>query len=136
GHATACAGALAVQRVIERDGLLANVLARGQQLRARLHEALGDHPNVGDIRGRGLFTGIELVADKADKSVLDPARKTHALLKRQGMANGLMIYPMGGTIDGVHGDHILLAPPFICTAADIDEIVERLARTVQDVLPA
>jgi len=136
GHATACAGALAVQRVIERDGLLDNVRARGEQLRARLREALGDHPNVGDIRGRGLFTGVEFVRDKADKSVLDPARKTHAQLKRQAMANGLMVYPMGGTIDGVHGDHVLLAPPFISTAADIDEIVERLARSVRDVLPA
>uniref|UniRef100_UPI00334234AE aspartate aminotransferase family protein n=1 Tax=Castellaniella defragrans TaxID=75697 RepID=UPI00334234AE len=135
GHAAACAGALAVQRVIERDDLLTNVRARGEQLRARLREVLGDHPNVGDVRGRGLFTGIEFVRDKADKSVLDPARKTHALLKRQAMANGLMIYPMGGTIDGVRGDHVLLAPPFICTAADIDGIVERLARTVREVLP-
>lgn len=135
GHATACAGALAVQRAIERDGLLANVRERGEQLRARLREVLGDHPNVGDIRGRGLFTGIEFVQDKADKSVLDPARKTHALLKRHAMANGLMIYPMGGTIDGVHGDHVLLAPPFICTAADIDEIIDRLTRTIFDVLP-
>lgn len=136
GHATACAAALAVQRVIERDGLLANVLARGEQLRARLREVFADHPNIGDVRGRGLFVGIEFVRDRADKSVLDPALKTHARLKRQAMENGLMMYPMGGTIDGVHGDHVLLAPPFICTAADIDEIVERLDRTVRQVLPA
>ncbi|MHA3904381.1 aspartate aminotransferase family protein [Castellaniella sp. WN] len=136
GHATACAAALAVQRVIERDGLLANVLARGEQLRARLREVFADHPNVGDVRGRGLFVGVEFVRDRADKSVLDPALKTHARLKRQAMENGLMVYPMGGTIDGVHGDHVLLAPPFICTAADIDEIVARLDRTVRQVLPA
>ncbi|MER1966782.1 aspartate aminotransferase family protein [Castellaniella sp. GW247-6E4] len=136
GHAAACAGALAVQRVIERDDLLANVRARGEQLRARLRTALGAHPNVGDVRGRGLFTGIEFVRDKAEKSALDPARRTHALLKRQAMEHGLLIYPMGGTIDGVQGDHVLLAPPFISTAADIDEIVQRLARTVHDVLPA
>ncbi|GAA0231817.1 aspartate aminotransferase family protein [Castellaniella daejeonensis] len=135
GHATACAAALAVQRVIERDGLLANVLARGEQLRARLREAFADHPNVGDVRGRGLFVGVEFVRDRADKSVLDPALKTHARLKRQAMENGLMMYPMGGTIDGVHGDHVLLAPPFICTAADIDEIVARLDRSVRQVLP-
>ncbi len=136
GHATACAAALAVQRVIERDGLLANVLARGEQLRARLREVFADHPNVGDVRGRGLFVGVEFVRDRSDKSVLDPALKTHARLKRQAMENGLMMYPMGGTIDGVHGDHVLLAPPFICTAADIDEIVARLDRTVRQVLPA
>ena len=136
GHATACAAALAVQRVIERDNLLANVLARGEQLRTRLREVFADHPNVGDVRGRGLFVGVEFVRDRADKSVLDPALKTHARLKRQAMENGLMVYPMGGTVDGVRGDHVLLAPPFICTAADIDEIAARLDRTVRQILPA
>ena len=135
GHATACAAALAVQRVIERDNLLANVLARGEQLRTRLREVFADHPNVGDVRGRGLFVGVEFVRDRADKSVLDPALKTHARLKRQAMENGLMVYPMGGTVDGVHGDHVLLAPPFICTAADIDEMTARLDSTVRQILP-
>ncbi|WP_322995980.1 aspartate aminotransferase family protein [Castellaniella sp.] len=136
GHATACAAALAVQQIIERDHLLDNVLARGEQLRARLHEIFDEHPNVGDIRGRGLFVGVEFVQDRGTKAVLDPALKTHAKLKKQAMENGLMMYPMGGTIDGVHGDHVLLAPPFICTAADIDDIVARLQRTVLQVLPA
>jgi adenosylmethionine-8-amino-7-oxononanoate aminotransferase len=136
GHATACAAALAVQQVIERDKLLANVLERGEQLRNELGAALGHHPNVGDIRGRGLFVGVEFVQDRQSKATLDPARKTHALLKKQAMQNGLMMYPMGGTIDGVHGDHVLLAPPFICTAADISEIVSRFAGTVEQVLPA
>jgi len=136
GHATACAAALAVQQVIERDNLLDNVLARGEQLRNELRGALGKHPNVGDIRGRGLFVGVEFVQDKDSKATLDPARKTHALLKKQAMQNGLMMYPMGGTIDGVHGDHVLLAPPFICTEADIGEIVSRFAATVNQVLPA
>lgn len=135
GHATACAGALAVQRAIEQDDLLANVRARGEQLRAELHAALDSHPNVGDIRGRGLFVGIELVQDKAGKQVLDPALKTHAKLKKQAFENGLMIYPMGGTIDGVHGDHILLAPPFICTSEDISRIVQLLTQTIETVLP-
>lgn len=136
GHATACAAALAVQRVIQRDDLLTNVLDRGEQLRARLHEVFDQHPNVGDIRGRGLFVGIEFVQDRVTKQCLDPALKTHAKLKKLAMGNGLMMYPMGGTIDGVHGDHILLAPPFICSPADIDEIVARLKRTVLQVLPA
>ncbi|MBV2182711.1 MAG: aspartate aminotransferase family protein [Castellaniella sp.] len=134
-HATACAAALAVQRVIERDGLLANVFERGEQLRTRLREVFADHPNVGDVRGRGLFVAVEFVRDRGDKSTLDPVLKTHARLKRQALENGLMTYPMGGTVDGVHGDHVLLAPPFICTAADIDEIVTRLDRTVRQVLP-
>ncbi|SOY67812.1 aspartate aminotransferase family protein [Cupriavidus taiwanensis] len=136
GHATACAAALAVQRTIVEEGLLANVLARGEQLRSRLSEALGEHPNLGDVRGRGLFVGVEFVADRDSKATLDPALKTHARLKSAAMQNGLLVYPMGGTVDGVHGDHVLFAPPFICTAGDIDRIVERFAAAVQTVLPA
>ncbi|WP_211462791.1 aspartate aminotransferase family protein [Collimonas silvisoli] len=126
GHATACAAALAVQKTIAEDDLLSNVRARGEQLRARLRQALADHPHVGDIRGRGLFVGVELVAERASKAPIDPARRTHSRVKSEAMSNGLLVYPMGGTIDGRQGDHILLAPPFICTAADIDEIVNRL----------
>ncbi|AOY94068.1 aspartate aminotransferase family protein [Cupriavidus sp. USMAA2-4] len=136
GHATACAAALAVQRTIAEEGLLANVLARGEQLRARLREALGAHPNLGDVRGRGLFVGVEFVADRASKATLDPALKTHARLKTAAMQQGLLVYPMGGTVDGVHGDHVLLAPPFICTEADIERIVARFVAAVGEVLPA
>ncbi|WP_144631920.1 aspartate aminotransferase family protein [Bordetella genomosp. 13] len=136
GHATACAAALAVQHTIRDENLLENVRARGEQLRARLREALGEHPNVGDIRGRGLFVGVEFVADRATKAPLDPARRMHAQLKAAAMQRGLMTYPAGGTVDGARGDHALLAPPFICTATDIDGIVERFAAAVQDVLPA
>ncbi len=135
GHATACAAALAVQKVIEQEQLLDNVLARGEQLRAELRAALAEHPYVGDVRGRGLFVGVEFVQDKTTKATLDPARKTYAVLKKQAMQNGLLMYPMGGTIDGVHGDHVLLAPPFICTDANISEIVARFTRTVNQVLP-
>lgn len=134
GHATACAAALAVQRFIQDENLLANVLDRGEQLRAELHAAVGTHPNVGDIRGRGLFVGIELVKDRDTKETLDPALKTHARLKQQALQNGLMMYPAGGTVDGRQGDHVLLAPPFICTAEDISEIVARFTRTVNDIL--
>lgn len=135
GHATACAAALAVQRTIAEDKLLANVLARGEQLRTRLREALGDHPNLGDVRGRGLFVGVEFVADRDSKATLDPALKTHARLKSAAMQNGLLVYPMGGTVDGVHGDHVLFAPPFICTPREIDNIVDRFVAAVQAVLP-
>lgn len=136
GHATACAASLAVQRVIEQDDLLTNVLARGEQLRAGLKAVFADHPNVGDVRGRGLFVGVEFVADRSTKETLDPAHKTHAKLKATAKQNGLLVYPMGGTVDGVKGDHALLAPPFICTPADIDQIVERFAQSVREVLPA
>ncbi|EGD03767.1 hypothetical protein B1M_14838, partial [Burkholderia sp. TJI49] len=130
GHATACAAALEVQRVIAEEKLLDNVKARGEQLRASLREHYAAHPHVGDVRGRGLFVGVELVRDRDSKATFDPALKLHAAVKREAMQRGLMVYPMGGTIDGVHGDHILVAPPFICTAQQIDTIVERLSGAI------
>jgi adenosylmethionine-8-amino-7-oxononanoate aminotransferase len=126
GHPIACAAALAVQRIIERDGLLARVRDLGEHLEWRLSERFGAHPHVGDVRGRGLFWGVELVADRATKAPFDPARKLHARVKREAMARGLMVYPMGGTIDGRRGDHVLLAPPFIAEPAHLDLLAERL----------
>ncbi len=133
-HPTACAAALAVQRVIHRDGLLDNVRAMGSRLEQRLRERFGADAHVGDIRGRGLFSAIELVKDRATKAPFAPEMKLHARIKREAMARGLMVYPMGGTIDGVRGDHVLLAPPFIVSPAIIDTIVERLGEAVDAAL--
>jgi adenosylmethionine-8-amino-7-oxononanoate aminotransferase len=130
GHPLACAGALAVQRVIRRDNLLANVNKQGETLMRRLGDRFGNHHHVGDVRGRGLFHAIELVQDRATKEPFDPRHKLHARIKQQAMQRGLMVYPMGGTLDGVRGDHVLLAPPFIVKAQDIDTIVERLGDAV------
>ncbi|QDO96267.1 aspartate aminotransferase family protein [Ferrovibrio terrae] len=130
GHPMACAAALAVQEVIKRDKLLDNVQAMGAHLMDRLQDRFGNHRHVGDIRGRGLFQAIELVQDRASKATFDPAKKLNARIKQEAMALGLMCYPMGGTIDGKHGDHVLLAPPFICTKSDIDLIVEKLGEAV------
>jgi len=134
GHAVACAAALAVQRVIQRDGLLAQVRERGAQLQAALQRTFGGHPNVGDIRGRGLFWGMEFVADRDSKQWFDPALKLHTRLKAAAMREGLMVYPMGGTVDGRCGDHVLLAPPFISTPEDIEQIVQRLERALHATL--
>lgn len=134
GHPMAAAAALAVQKVIQRDGLLPRVRSLGDHLRRALHARLGDHPHVGDIRGRGLFMALELVQDRATKAPFAPARKLHAAIKAQAMTHGLLCYPMGGTIDGQHGDHVLLAPPFICTESDIDDIVDRLAGAIDAAL--
>ncbi|MBZ9966458.1 aspartate aminotransferase family protein [Mesorhizobium sp. BR1-1-2] len=130
GHPLACAAGLAVQRVIERDGLLANVAARGTTLERRLRERFGNHHHVGDIRGRGLFQGIELVADRSAKAPFDPRLKVHARIKSEAMQRGLMVYPMGGTVDGRAGDHVLLAPPFIVDDSTVDIIVDRLGDAV------
>ncbi|MBZ9983335.1 MULTISPECIES: aspartate aminotransferase family protein [unclassified Mesorhizobium] len=130
GHPLACGAGLAVQRVIERDGLLANVAARGTTLERRLRERFGNHHHVGDIRGRGLFQGIELVADRSAKAPFDPRLKVHARIKSEAMQRGLMVYPMGGTVDGRAGDHVLLAPPFIVDDGTVDIIVDRLGDAV------
>lgn len=131
GHPVACAAALAVQQVITADGLLAQVQQRGAQLAAALARHLGAHPHVGDIRGRGLFQAIELVADRDSKEPFDPAHKIHTRIKAAAMAEGLLCYPMGGTIDGVRGDHVLLAPPYIVTPDEIDQMAALLARAVE-----
>ncbi len=130
GHAVGAAAALAVQRVIRREGLLEKVKADGAYLAQALRTALGSHPHVGDIRGRGLFWGVELVEDRASKRTFEPSLKLHARIKAEAMQRGLMVYPMGGTIDGERGDHVLLAPPFIATRAELDEIVARLASAI------
>jgi adenosylmethionine-8-amino-7-oxononanoate aminotransferase len=130
GHPMAAAAGLAVQQVIRRENLLANVVAMGTELERQLVERLGNHHHVGDIRGRGLFRGVELVAERASKRPFDPKLKLNGLIKKEAMARGLMVYPMGGTIDGRQGDHVLIAPPFIVERADITRIVERLGDAI------
>src|SRR5215470_13940727 len=132
GHPLACAAALAVQRVIRRDKLLENVRRQGDYLARRLNERFGNHPFVGDLRGRGLLRGIEIVSDRGTKEPFDPSCKLHARIKHQALTRGLMVYPMGGTVDGTRGDHVLLAPPFIIDSAGIDAIVERLGDAIDD----
>ena len=136
GHPLACAAALAVQRIIRRDGLIGNVGRQGAVLARRLRERFGNHPFVGDLRGRGLFQGVEIVSDRSTKEPFDPSQKMHARIKREAMARGLMVYPMGGTADGTRGDHVLLAPPFIVDSAAIDAIVERLGDAIDAAVAA
>ncbi|APO55045.1 aspartate aminotransferase family protein [Bradyrhizobium diazoefficiens] len=133
-HPLACAAALAVQDVIREDGLLDRVKERGKQLEQRLTERFGNHRHVGDIRGRGLFWAIELVADRASRTSFDPALKLNQKIKAEAFANGLGCYPGGGTVDGVRGDHVLLAPPYIASVAEIDLIVDKLGTAVDNVL--
>jgi adenosylmethionine-8-amino-7-oxononanoate aminotransferase len=130
GHPVACAAALAVQRVIARDDLLAKVREDGRHFEGMLREHLGQHRHVGDIRGRGLFWGIELVADRATRAPFDPERKLHARIRREAFARGLLVYPMGGTLDGRRGDHVLLAPPFIAQRTHLDTIAARLRESL------
>ena len=130
GHAVACAAALAVQQVIRRDALLDAVRRQGAGLKQRLQQAFGAHAQVGDIRGRGLFWGLELVRERDARTPFDPSLRLHARIKTEAMRRGLLVYPMGGTVDGRLGDHVLLAPPFIVSDAELDALVERLREAI------
>lgn len=130
GHATACAAGLVVQDKLQSPDLQARVRALGALLDAQLQDRFGNHPHVGDIRGRTFFRGLELVRDRATREPFDPGHRLNARIKAEGMARGLMCYPGGGTIDGVRGDHVLLAPPFILSNAEVGMIVERLGDAV------
>ena len=129
-HAIACATALAVQDVIRDEGLLSRVGAAGARLRERLAQRFGRHRYVGDVRGRGLLMAIELVADRETKMPFDPALRVSARIKAESFERGLLVYPGSGTVDGRRGDHVLLAPPYIVTDAEVDVIVERLGVAV------
>ena len=133
-HPMACAAALEVQKIISEERLLDRVKERGAQLERRLTERFGNHRHVGDIRGRGLFQAIELVADRATRTPFDPALKLNQLIKAIALEGGLGCYPGGGTMDGRSGDHVLLAPPYIATSEDIDMIVDRLGHAVDSAL--
>ena len=128
GHPVACAAALAVQNIIREDELLSNVRALGSHLSERLISQLADHPNVGDIRGRGLFWGIELVADKASRRPFPPFIKLSERIADKAMNHspdqGMTLYPGSGTVDGVVGDHVILAPAFNVDIEVLDLIVE------------
>ena len=134
GHTAACAAGVAVQKIVERDRLVERVAAEGPKLMAALRAAIGELPFVGDIRGRGFFIGIELVADRERKEPYDPALQLFARVRDRSFANGLICYPTGGNIDGVRGDQVILAPPYNASAAELDEIVEKLALSLKQVL--
>lgn len=136
GHAVACAGSLAVLRTIEQEDLLANVRRRGTELRSALDHRFGQHPHVGDIRGAGLFQALELVADRGTKTPFPRSARVAETLKQAAMDQGLICYPSAGAADGVSGDHVLLAPPYIIDSAQIGEIVDRLAASLARALPA
>lgn len=125
-HPTACAAGLAVVKALLERQLVPRVQVMGSKLQSALEVEFGQHPHVGDIRGRGLFRGLELVEDRTTKRPFDPGLGTNKKFKKAAFEAGLICYPMGGTIDGVRGDHVLLAPPFILEDQHIDEIVTKL----------
>jgi len=134
GHPVVCAAGLAVQQVIEEDGLLDRVMRMGASLHERLEAAFGEHPHIGDIRGRGFFRGLEIVEDRTTKQPFAPDCGLAGKIKANAMNEGLVCYPGSGTVDGKIGDHILLAPPFIVEDSHLDEIVEKLSKSFEAAL--
>ena len=132
-HPTACAAGVAVVKKLTA-GLVDTVAGKGAYLQDKLKDRFGQNPHVGDIRGRGLFVGVEFVQDRETTACLDPSLKFHAVLKREAFAQGLICYPMGGTLDGRNGDHVLLAPPFIVQNEHLDELVEKLETAFEKAL--
>ncbi|WP_460273680.1 aspartate aminotransferase family protein [Celeribacter sp. ULVN23_4] len=133
-HATACAAAEAVLSRLVDDGLVARAAETGEKLDAALRAAFAEHPHIGDIRGRGMFRGLEIVEDRASKTPFDPSEGKAAKVKKAAFEAGLICYPMGGTIDGQHGDHVLLAPPFILSDDQIGELVDKLGLAFEAVI--
>lgn len=133
GHPTACAAGNAVLQKLT-GGLVERCAVMGEKLQSALQSEFGQHPHIGDIRGRGLFRGLEIVEDRASKQPFDPGKGINKKIKQTAMSNGLACYPMGGTVDGQTGDHVLLAPPFIIEDAHVDEIVTKLKKTFDEVL--
>ncbi|MCY4541864.1 MAG: aspartate aminotransferase family protein [Rhodobacteraceae bacterium] len=136
GHPVAAAAGVAVLKAILNRGLLSGVLEQGDKLHSELCARFGDHSHVGDIRGRGLFRAIELVEDRDTKLAFDPRLGLASEIRKAGLQAGLICYPGSGTVDGVRGDHVLLAPPFTITDDQITELVSKLAIAVDDALTA
>lgn len=134
GHAVGCAAIVAVQRLIQESGLINNVRVMGALLGKLLHNSLDRHPNVGDIRGRGLFWGIEFVRDKAAKTPFPSVDNVAMGLNELGLTPpySIVVYPGGGTADGMSGDHIIIAPAYMATAGDIEFVVRTVARLIED----
>lgn len=135
GHPVACAAGLAVLQELEEQQLVQRVHARGPELLRQLQARFGNHANIGDVRGRGYFLGLELVADRQTRKPLAASLSVNAAVKKAAFERGLMVYPMGGTVDGESGDHILLAPPFIASDDELALMVSLLAEAIEEVLP-
>ncbi|MAJ34954.1 MAG: aspartate aminotransferase family protein [Candidatus Puniceispirillum sp. TMED52] len=134
GHPVTTAGASKVFDIISSESMMEQVRAKGAQLIAALTDRFGQHPHIGDIRGRGLFLGLEFVADRETKKPFDPQKAIHKHFKAAAFEAGLICYPMGGTIDGQHGDHVLLAPPFIINDSQINECVDKIDIALKKVM--
>jgi adenosylmethionine-8-amino-7-oxononanoate aminotransferase len=134
GHTLACAAGVAVQRIVARDGLVERVGQDGPILMAQPRERLGDLDALGDVRGRGFFIGLEFVADRTNKRPFPSFLALHQRIRSRSLENGLICYPMGGNVDGLAGDTVIVAPPYNATPSELDEIADKLERSIRQAL--
>ncbi len=134
GHPVATAAGLAVVQKLLREDLVTRAALMGDKVHDALQARFGQHPHVGDIRGRGMFRGIEIVEDRSEKRPFDPSKGVAGKIKKAAFEAGLICYPMSGTRDGKHGDHVLLAPPFILSDAQVDELTDKLGQALDSVV--
>lgn len=134
GHTLACAAAAKVQQIVIRDELTKRVQERGSQLIAGMNESIGHLDAVGNIRGRGYLVGIELVQDKATRAPFDPEVNLTELIRDKTLENGLICYPVNGTIDGTRGDVVIISPPYNASDAVLDELITRLENGLNQAL--
>lgn len=134
GHTACCAAGVAVQKILIREKLVEHVGANEAHLKQMIAQALDGVEAVGDIRGRGYFIGTELVEDRATKKPFDAGRKLYMRIRQKALDNGLICYPVGGNVDGVNGDVVILSPPYNSTEAELTEMVDKMARSIKQVL--
>ncbi len=132
GNPVSCAAALAVIDIIEKEGLVERSARLGEYLHKRAREKLFHHPAVGDIRGKGMLMGIELVRNKETKEPFEPALLASSHVHQLAMEKGCMVYPVSGVVQGVRGDEILVAPPFIITESEIDTALDIIDEALTD----
>jgi adenosylmethionine-8-amino-7-oxononanoate aminotransferase len=134
GHTAACAAGLAVQRIIERELLVARARERGATLMSALRESLEDIDEVGDVRGRGFFIGVELVSDRRTKQPFPAERRVNLEIGRHAFENGLICYPCAGNVGGGLGDTVIIAPPYNASDCELEELVAKFALAVKSAL--
>ncbi|KAI9734035.1 MAG: hypothetical protein M1818_006973 [Claussenomyces sp. TS43310] len=130
-HPVTCAAALSVQKIIRRDGLVARCAVQGEKLERMLRETLADSKYVGNVRGRGLFWGVEFVKDRKNRTPFDKSIGFGLRVQQAAFELGVALYPGAGTFDGVSGDHVLVMPSYTVTDDELTLMVDVLKKAYE-----
>ena len=134
GHTACCAAGVAVQKIVAREKLVERVREKAGLFRRLMAEAVADIESIGDIRGRGFFQAFEIVENRETKKPFAASRKLSLRIRQRALELGLICYPVGGIVDGVNGDGVILAPPFNASDAELGEIAGKAGEAIRSVL--